>query len=83
MRNIHFPSNAKALEAARHRLIFEELLTLTVGLKKLKGHKRTPTTRVIEKDCTAAFAARLPFTLTGAQSRAVPSALPTCKAAIP
>ena len=54
--NIHFPSNAKALEAARHRLIFEELLTLTVGLKKLKGRKRTPTTRVIEKDCTAAFA---------------------------
>ena len=53
MRNIHFPSNAKALEAARHRLIFEELLTLTVGLKKLKGRKRTPTTRVIEKDCTA------------------------------
>lgn len=71
VRNIHFPSNAKALEAARHRLIFEELLTLTVGLKKLKGRKRTPTTRVIEKDCTAAFAARLPFTLTGAQSRAV------------
>lgn len=69
VRNIHFPSNAKALEAARHRLIFEELLTLTVGLKKLKGRKRTPTTRVIEKDCTAAFAARLPFTLTGAQSR--------------
>ena len=29
VRNIHFPSNAKALEAARHRLIFEELLTLT------------------------------------------------------
>lgn len=71
VRNIHFPFNAKALEAARHRLIFEELLTLTVGLKKLKGRKRTPTTRVIEKDCTAAFAARLPFTLTGAQSRAV------------
>ena len=71
VRNIHFPSNAKALDAARHRLIFEELLTLTVGLKKLKGRKRTPTTRVIEKDCTAAFAARLPFTLTGAQSRAV------------
>ena len=71
VRNIHFPSNAKALETARHRLIFEELLTLTVGLKKLKGRKRTPTTRVIEKDCTAAFAARLPFTLTGAQSRAV------------
>lgn len=71
VRNIHFPSNAKALGAARHRLIFEELLTLTVGLKKLKGRKRTPTTRVIEKDCTAAFAARLPFTLTGAQSRAV------------
>ena len=71
VRHIHFPSNAKALEAARRRLIFEELLTLTVGLKKLKGRKRTPTTRVIEKDCTAAFAARLPFTLTGAQSRAV------------
>ena len=44
VRNIHFPFNAKALEAARHRLIFEELLTLTVGLKKLKGRKRTPTT---------------------------------------
>lgn len=60
VRHIHFPSNAKALEAARRRLIFEELLTLTVGLKKLKGRKRTPTTRVIKKDCTAAFAARLP-----------------------
>ena len=69
VRNIHFPSNAKALEAARHRLIFEELLALTIGLKKCKGRKRTPTTRIIKKDCTAAFAAHLPFTLTGAQQK--------------
>lgn len=71
VRNIHFPPDSQALEAARRRLIFEELLSLSVGLKKLKGRKRTPTEIIIKKDCTQPFVAGLPFTLTGAQRRAV------------
>ncbi len=69
--NIHFPCDNDALAAARRRLVFEELLVLQLGLLRLKGRARTATAVKIELDETAAFAALLPFTLTGAQQRAV------------
>ncbi len=73
--NIHFPCDNTALAAARRRLVFEELLVLQLGLLRLKGRARTATAVTIERDETAAFTKLLPFTLTGAQSRAITDCL--------
>ena len=68
---VHFPPNNEALTAARRRLVFEELLVLQLGLLRLKGHIRAKTAVRIQRDHFADFAASLPFTLTGAQQRAI------------
>lgn len=71
MRNIHFPNSFELLAAARKRLIFEELLTLQLGLLKLKGKKRRESHIRIINDFTQEFLHLLPFSPTGAQLRAV------------
>lgn len=69
--NIHFPSSDEALAAARRRLAFEELFLLALGLKLLRSRR----TFVAGKQCKTVdlspFFAALPFSLTGAQRRAV------------
>jgi ATP-dependent DNA helicase RecG len=71
IRQIHFPDNKKNIETARRRLIFEELLTLQLGLMKLKGKKETTNNFVLEKDYTQEFFSLLPFTPTNAQKNAI------------
>ena len=71
IRQIHFPSEEKNIEIARRRLIFEELLTLQLGLMKLKDKKDTHNNFVIEKDFTEEFYSLLPFSPTNAQKRAI------------
>ena len=71
IRQIHFPSTPKDIESARKRLIIEELLTLQLGLLKLKSTKKSETAYRLEKDCTEEFKALLPFEMTNAQQRAV------------
>ncbi|MBR1763124.1 MAG: ATP-dependent DNA helicase RecG [Eubacterium sp.] len=71
IRQIHFPSEIKNIEIARHRLIFEELLTLQLGLFKLRDKKDTKNNFVLEKDYTNEFLSLLPFSPTSAQSRAI------------
>ncbi len=71
MRNIHFPESFDLLAAARKRLIFEELLTLQLGLLKLKSKKRRESHISISHDYTTDFLKLLPFKPTGAQLRAV------------
>ena len=71
MRNIHFPNSFELLAAARKRLIFEELLTLQLGLLKLKPKKRRESHIRIINDFTQEFLHLLPFSPTGAQLRAV------------
>jgi len=71
VRNIHFPSCENDIAAARKRLIFEELLTLQLGLLKLKGNKKKETCIKISKNCTDEFLEFLPFRLTNAQNRAI------------
>ncbi|MBR2730924.1 MAG: ATP-dependent DNA helicase RecG [Clostridia bacterium] len=68
---IHFPPSEDLLSEARRRLIFEELFLLELGLMRLKSKARRSTGVVLSKDETPAFAALLPFTLTGAQQRAI------------
>ena len=69
--NIHFPADDAALAAARRRLAFEELYFLTLGLRLLRARRTT----VKGKTCAAVdmtpFFGALPFSLTGAQVRAV------------
>lgn len=69
--NIHFPADHVALSVARKRLVFEELLILQLGLLRMKGRSRGETGAVIPQDYTAAYMQLLPYTLTGAQRRAI------------
>ena len=71
LRNIHFPPDEDRIEQARRRLIFEELLTLTLGMRLMRSHTRTRTSFQAIEDCTDVFLRALPFTPTNAQRRAV------------
>lgn len=71
IRQIHFPDNPYEVEAARKRLIFEELLILQLGLLKLKSKKRKETTHQIKQDFTEEYKALLPFKMTNAQLKAI------------
>lgn len=81
--NIHFPKNHKALEAARRRLVFEELFLLQTGLKQLKARDRGETSAKISVDRSADFEKLLPFTLTGAQRRVIGECVADMRAARP
>ncbi len=71
LENIHFPVDGEALAVARRRLVFEELLLLQLGLLRLKGRTRGETGAKIAVDYTAEYLECLPFSLTGAQRRAI------------
>lgn len=74
LNTIHFPESEEKLAQARRRLIFEELLTLQLGLlsEKNTGGKRK--NRPIVKDYTEEFFSILPFEPTNAQKRAIKEA---------
>ncbi|MBQ7385171.1 MAG: ATP-dependent DNA helicase RecG [Ruminococcus sp.] len=69
--DIHFPKCKEDMERARYRHIFEELLTLNLGLRLIKSNKSTVAPIHIGKDLSEEFFAKLPFTLTNAQIKAV------------
>ena len=71
LQNIHFPANEMALQSARERLMFEELAVLQVGLMRLKGRARGDNGAPITRQHTDEYTTALPFTLTGAQQRAI------------
>ena len=71
LKNIHFPTDRRALEEAKRRLVYEELFVLQLGLLRLKGRNRRQSGAVITTDRTEEYVAGLPFTLTGAQRRAI------------
>ena len=71
LNNVHFPTDLAAMERARHRLIFEELLTLNLGMRLMKSQSREQTAVRMSDDYTKEFIQTLPFALTGAQQRAV------------
>lgn len=71
LRKIHFPASERDTYSARKRLIFEELLTLQLGLLKLKSNKKKETPLKIKEDYTDEFTALLPYRLTNAQQRAI------------
>lgn len=71
LHNIHFPKTYDDLEKARKRLVFEELLTLNLGMRFLKLRNREKTSVKISHDYTGEFIDSLPYRLTNAQMRAV------------
>ncbi len=75
LKNIHFPSSKRDLEIARRRLIFEELLTLQLGIRQLKGHSRATTSFKADPNFKEDFYSLLPFTLTNAQKRVIDECL--------
>lgn len=83
LKAIHNPTCRNDLEIARRRLIFEELLTLQLGMKLLKSRNRGKTGFTIENDLLKDFIASLPFELTGAQQRAIDSCISDIKKETP
>lgn len=75
IRQIHFPDSDEDVQKARYRLIFEELLTLQLGLLKLKGRNKAETNLKITADFTEEFKSLLPFEMTNAQQRAIQDCL--------
>ncbi len=73
-RNIHFPQTWDALEVARRRLVFEELLTLQLGLVRLKSRSLRAGGRRLQKVDLSDFYSLLGFELTDGQKAAIADA---------
>lgn len=69
--HIHAPCRTEDIAQARRRLVFEELFVLQLGLVRLKSRSHQPNAAPVTADYTPAYTAALPFSLTGAQSRAI------------
>lgn len=67
--NIHAPVSHSALEAAKKRLVFEELFTLQTAFSSLKSQVKNSSTIPVNKDYSDEFFALLPFSPTSAQIR--------------
>jgi len=68
---IHEPSSMAEAELAKKRLIFEEFFVFSAGLSLMRVSRAEKKTAPYEKLDLTDFYRALPFTLTGAQSRAV------------
>lgn len=83
LKTIHDPKSAHDLEIAKRRLIFEELLTLQLGMGILKRRNRGSTSFSIENDYSDVFISSLPFTLTSAQRNAIKDCINDIKKSTP
>ena len=70
IRDIHRPASMAAAQAARRRLVFDELFTLQLGLGLLRSRGAAKASAVMKSADLAPFWASLPFAPTGAQRRA-------------
>ena len=68
LRTVHFPADPEALTKARERIVFEDLFILQTGLLMMKV---TETKGTPKKAPYEAFTAGLPFSMTGAQEKAL------------
>jgi ATP-dependent DNA helicase RecG len=70
---IHFPHSWEALERARTRIVFDELLLLQMGVLAHRREWQSVPGRPlpVEDKWLEAFTAALPYALTGAQKRAL------------
>ena len=68
---IHEPNSMAEAELAKKRLIFEEFFVFSAGLSLMRAARKEKKTEPYTDFDMAPFYDSLPFTLTGAQSRAV------------
>lgn len=71
LREIHNPSSAEALEEARKRLIFEEFYVFSAALAIVRAKRTVRTVPAFQTGGMEQFYGALPFSLTGAQKRAI------------
>lgn len=71
VKKIHFPKSREEYEKARRRLVFEELLTLRLGLAMMKKRGRNLSGAVMAELDMSEFYGSLPFEPTSAQRNAV------------
>ena len=70
-RVIHEPDSMEQAEAARKRMIFEEFFVFSAGLSLMRAARTEKRTAPYAQRDLSPFYQRLPFTLTGAQQRAI------------
>lgn len=71
LENIHFPKDSHSCEKAKRRLVFDELLTLQLGMYVLKSRSQSTTGCVMKNYALDEFYKSLPFELTEGQKDAV------------
>lgn len=73
LQQVHFPDSAEQLQAARQRLAFDEVFYLQLGVLRQKQawERRQARTFPVDEAWLTRLLQRLPFTLTGAQQRAL------------
>lgn len=83
VQKIHFPKSREEYIEARRALVFEELLTLKLGLSLMRSRGRTLSGAVMGEKSLAAFYEALPFEPTGAQLRAISDCIADMKRIYP
>ncbi len=82
-RAIHEPKSLEEAEQARKRMIFEEFFVFSAGLSLMRAARAEKRTAPYENTDLTSFYAGLPFTLTGAQQRAIEEILADLKKGTP
>lgn len=75
VRTLHQPASQEALKAAYEALVYEEFFVFCTGMQLLKQKNRQDLAPVIAPEDLSPITDRLPFSLTGAQSRALSEVL--------
>ena len=83
IRKIHFPKSREEYQSARKRLVFEELLSLKLGLARLKTRGRSLSGAVMSEVPLGEFYSSLPFEPTNAQLRAISDCISDMKRLYP
>ncbi len=73
--NIHNPEDFKTLATAKQRIVFEELFMFSIGMMLLKGRRDDARGCKFSRVDIEPLNSKLPFSLTGAQRRAVDEAI--------
>ncbi|MBE6925949.1 MAG: ATP-dependent DNA helicase RecG [Ruminococcaceae bacterium] len=68
---IHMPVSMEEAALAKRRLIFEEFFVFSAGLSLMRARREQKAVTPYTKGDLTAFTEALPFTLTGAQTRAI------------
>lgn len=83
LREIHLPSDAEALDAARRRLVFEEFYLFSVALATVRTRRTVVSVAPMRTDEMEDFYRSLPFCLTDAQQRAINDILRDFQSGVP